>query len=49
MEVNFMICKPNEKMASLIYLLKNTIPKKETCIVFCPTKYHVDLTLEMLD
>lgn len=49
MEVNFLVCKSNEKMATLVYLLKNTIPKKETTIVFCPTKYHVDLTLEMLD
>lgn len=49
MQVNFIVSKPTEKVAALIYLIKNIIPKSESSILFCPTKFHVDYVMDMFE
>ncbi len=46
--VHFFLTKTDEKLASLIYLVKKiTRSADETVIVFAATRYHVDLYEEV--
>jgi len=47
--MNFILSRNNEKMASLVYLLKKVIQPEENSIVFASTKYHVDLICAILE
>ncbi|KAL4442578.1 hypothetical protein ABPG74_006980 [Tetrahymena malaccensis] len=47
--LNFILTRNNEKIASLVHLLKSVIPAEENSIVFASTKYHVDLICAILD
>lgn len=47
--LNFVLTRNNEKLASLVHLLKSVIPQTENSIVFASTKYHVDLICALLD
>ena len=47
--LNFILTRNNEKLASLVHLLKSVIPAQENSIVFASTKYHVDLICAILD
>lgn len=47
--LNFVLTRNNEKLASLVHLLKTVLPAEETSIVFASTKYHVDLICAVLD
>jgi ATP-dependent RNA helicase DDX54/DBP10 len=47
MKIDFMIIRPEEKAALLLYLLANVI-KKEKVIVFVSTRFHVDYLLALV-
>lgn len=47
--LNFILTRNNEKIASLVHLLKSVIPSEENSIIFASTKYHVDLVCAILD
>lgn len=48
MKIDFMIIRPEEKAAALLYILTNIV-KKEKAIVFVSTRFHVDYLLSLLE
>ena len=42
-------CNHNDKMATLIYLLKNFVNKEQMTAVFMPTRHHIEFTKMLLD
>ncbi|KAH9427080.1 ATP-dependent RNA helicase ddx54 [Dermatophagoides pteronyssinus] len=42
-------CRNEDKLATLLYLLKNTIKPTEQTIVFLPTRHHIEYIKEILD
>jgi superfamily II DNA/RNA helicase len=47
MKIDFLVVRPEEKAACLLYLIENVI-KKEKVIVFVSTRFHVDYLLALL-
>ena len=41
-QLNFFLVKSTEKVASLLYVLDHLIKHRESTMVFCSTRYHVD-------
>ncbi|KAH8742025.1 hypothetical protein FG386_003527 [Cryptosporidium ryanae] len=48
LELAFLFVREDEKLASLLFLLRNTIPIDERVIVFCATKHHVEYISKVL-
>ncbi|KAH7647417.1 hypothetical protein FG379_002538 [Cryptosporidium bovis] len=48
LELAFLFVREDEKLASLLFLLRNTIPIEERVIVFCATKHHVEYISKVL-
>ncbi|KAH8583717.1 DEAD DEAH box helicase family [Cryptosporidium sp. chipmunk genotype I] len=49
LKLTFLFVREDEKLASLLFLLRNTIPPHERAIVFCATKHHVDYIVKILE
>lgn len=49
LKLTFLFVREDEKLASLLYLLRNTIPSHERAIIFCATKHHVDYIVKILE
>lgn len=49
LEMTFLSCRSDDKLALLLYLLRNVVDTSEQTIVFCATKYHVEYLKELLD
>lgn len=45
----FLTCRPEEKIAVLLVLLKNIIPEKSQTVLFAATKHHVEYLHMILD
>ncbi len=42
LEMAFIRCRDDEKDAALLFLVKHHIPATSRCIIFAPTKHHVE-------
>lgn len=49
LKLTFLFVREDDKLASLLYLLRNTIPSNERAIIFCATKHHVDYLVQILE
>lgn len=49
LKLTFLFVREDDKLASLLYLLRNTIPSNERAIIFCATKHHVDYLVKILE
>lgn len=49
LKLTFLFVREDEKLASLLFLFRNTIPFHERAIVFCATKHHVDYLVKILE
>ncbi|KAJ1607354.1 hypothetical protein OJ252_2857 [Cryptosporidium canis] len=49
LKLTFLFVREDDKLASLLYLLRNTIPSNERAIIFCATKHHVDYLVKVLE
>ncbi|KAF7458607.1 DEAD/DEAH box helicase family protein [Cryptosporidium felis] len=48
LKLTFLLVREDEKLASLLFLLRTSIPFDERVIIFCATKHHVDFISQVL-
>lgn len=49
LKLQFLIVRPEEKVAALLVLLRNVIDTKQQTVVFAATKHHVEYVHQLLD
>ncbi|ODN02763.1 ATP-dependent RNA helicase DDX54 [Orchesella cincta] len=49
LELTYLACRTEDKLAALLYLLKNLIDENQQTIVFTATKHHVEFIHQLLD
>lgn len=42
LQLTYLACRSEDKLAALLYLLKNVISDKQQTIIFTSTKHHVE-------